>query len=624
MEKRGVRDVRGQVTIFVILAIVIVAGIVIYFVLRGGISSQVSPELQPAYDYYLSCLEAQTGQGVELMGLRGGHLEIPEFEQGSQYRPFSSQLDFLGQPVPYWMYVSGNNFLREQVPTKGEMEEDLANFVADRVGLCDFSGFESQGFEVFVDDNPQVDVNIKDNEVDVSVSNRVSIVYADGEEIFSADVNKQEVSVDSQLGNFYGLARDVYDYEKENMFMELYALDVMTLYAPVTGVEIGCTPKVFNKEQIVSDLKEGFEANVAYMKLGGDYYDLSSKENEYFVTDVGRDIGGGVNVNFVYSSDWPTKIEIAGDEVVEPIGLQEGLGILGFCYVPYHFVYDINLPILVQFYSSDGEIFQFPIGVVIDRNQARESLPTETGTLIESEVCQYKNQGVDIYTYDTKLNPVEATISFKCLDSNCPIGTTELENGEAVLRADFPQCVNGFITARAEGYSDASYQISTNEESVADILMKKKYSLGLDLGDVDMALVTFSSEDYTRAVVYPEFDSVELVEGFYNVSVLAYDNSSLTIPAVSETKCVEVPQQGAGSIIGLTDEKCFDINIPETEVEMAIVGGGETREYIDEGRLESSSEININVPLFGTPSSLEDLRENYALVEEEVVYVEFE
>ena len=43
---------------------------------------------------------------------------IPEYEAGSEYMPFSSQLDFLGNPIPYWYYVSGNNIQREQVPSK--------------------------------------------------------------------------------------------------------------------------------------------------------------------------------------------------------------------------------------------------------------------------------------------------------------------------------------------------------------------------------------------------------------------------------------------------------------------------------------------------------------------------
>ena len=37
---------------------------------------------------------------------------------------------------------------------------------------------------------------------------------------------------------------------------------------------------------------------------------------------------------------------------------------------------------------------------------------------------------------------------------------------------------------------------------------------------------------------------------------------------------------------GLQREQCFDINIPETEITFAVVGGGKTSEYITEEQLE--------------------------------------
>ena len=151
---------KGQVTIFIIVAIVVVGGIVAYFALRGGFGESIPTELRPVYDYYISCLEASAQEGVSLLGEQGGHIEIPEFEPGSAYIPFSSQLSFLGQPVPYWMYVSGNNLLREEVPKKVEMENELENYVAQRIEECDFEDFELAGYDVYVDEGSSWEFNI--------------------------------------------------------------------------------------------------------------------------------------------------------------------------------------------------------------------------------------------------------------------------------------------------------------------------------------------------------------------------------------------------------------------------------------------------------------------------------
>lgn len=607
---------RAQVTIFIIVAVLIVLGIIIYFMVRSVYVEELPRELQPAYDVYLDCIQGHAEQGVAFLGEQGGHIELPEFVPGSQYMPFSSQLDFLGQPVPYWMYVSGNNLLKEQVPTKTEMEKELEDYVESRLEECDFSDFNTQGYDIFVEVG-EVSVDIKELSVELSVDNLFTIYFEDQ----SAKVSSHKVSFNTKLGKFYKLALDVYNFEKSTMFLEEYALDVLKLNVPVTGVDVSCSPRIFVDDIIRENLTSALETNVMMLKLKGDYYELANKENEYYVTDIGDDVGE--NVNFIYSSDWPTRVEIYGDRVVEPVGLQEGLGVLGFCYVPYHLVYDVDFPVLIQFYDGE-EIFQFPIAVVIDKTQARNALPSTAGTSIEPEVCEYKNQEVTIYTYDSNLNSVEADIKFKCLNSECRIGKTSIEGGEAVLNENLPQCVNGFIVASAEGYADAKYQISTNTESSASLIMNKLYDVQLDLGNVDKAMVSFKSDGHTASVMYPVQKDVELIEGYYNVSVYAYKNSSLKFPATSDRKCFDVPKEGVAGMFGAEEEKCFDINFPETEVTHAVVGGGKTQEYMTENMLAGSNELNINVPLFGIPSNLDELQNNYLEVEEAIVYLTFE
>jgi len=607
---------KAQVTIFIIVAIVLVAGIVLYFSLKPIPVKSMSKDLLPVYEYYLSCVEEKAMSAAALLGEQGGYIETPTFVPGSSFMPFSSQLDFLGQGVPYWMYVSGNNLLREQTPSLQFMQRELGEYVNERTDVCDFSSFELQGYDIFIEEGVTT-ATINELDIHLSLSNKVTIFL--GEQ--SAIISNHEVTVNSKLGKFFRMAKEVYNAEKSSMFLEKYALDVMRLYAPGTGTEISCTPEVFVDEDIKEDIVNGLAANIPAVKLDGSYYDLSSKERDYFVTDLNLDIDE--NLNFLYSPSWPTSIEIYGDRIVEPVGLQEGMGILGFCYVPYHFIYDINFPVLIQFYDNQ-ELFQFPVGVVIAKSQPREALPTPEGISIGSPVCETKNQEVEIYTYDLGLNPVEANIKFHCLNSECPIGETTLKSGEAGLKANFPQCVNGQIIASAEGYANGKVQISTNDESVANILLLKKHEVALDLGSVKQAVVMFHADDYGTTVAYPNTKKVELVEGYYNVTVYVYDNSSLTFPATNERRCVDVPESGLAGFFGAETEKCFDINMPETAVEFAVIGGGKTQEYLIDSTLRDARELNINVPIFGLPNSLEKLQENHLKIEDEQIFLEFE
>lgn len=613
-----VKKRRAQVTIFIILAILIVGAIIAYFILRPSGTNQLSKEMQPVYDYYQSCLESQVEQGISLLGEQAGYIYVDdlEFVPGSSYKPFSSQLDFFGQPVPYWMYVSGNNILAKQKPTLKSMEKELETYVENNLDNCDFSDYYAQGYDISFGEG-KINVQIKENVVEVSIDSPFEI----GFEEQTATVRGHELSVNSKLGKFYDLASNVFDYELSDLFLENYALDVLRLYAPVDGTELGCSPKVFNKEEIKENLSNALSANVGALKLRGDYYSLSDKTNKYFITDIGRNIDE--QVNFIYSPSWPTNIEIYGDEVARPVGLQAGMSILGFCYVPYHFVYDIDFPVLVQFYDNE-ELFQFPIAVVIDNNQAREAILGQDYDLIESEVCKYKNQEMTISTYDLDEIPVESNLRFNCLNSECDLGKSILENGGAIFEGGVPQCVNGFILASAEGYADAKKQVSTNSESYTSIVLKKLYNIGLDLGTVDSALVSFDSDDYSKTVFYPDTNHIELVEGYYNISVYVYRNSSLTFPETNDRKCVTVPVSGVGGIFGLVEERCFDINLPATKIDSAVIGGGKTEEYITQGQLENSKELNINVPLFPTPKSLEELQSVYTTVEDSTIYIGYE
>jgi hypothetical protein len=609
---------KGQVTIFIIVAIVIVGGIIAYFSLKDNLKQSIPSDMEPVYDYYISCLEASTEQGIKLLGEQGGYIDLPDFEPGSPHIPFSSQLSFFGQAVPYWMYVSGNNFLKEQIPSKQTMETQLNDYVNERLTNCDFEDFEKMGYSVYIEDG-ETSSAINNLDVKLNVKNKITIFKGD----ISIVINNHEFSLESKLGKFYDMAIKVYDYEKSDMFLEKYALDVMRLYAPVDGVELGCAPKLFVDENIRKDLYEGLELNMNSIKLDGDYYKLSSQEREYFVSDVGFQVDE--NVNIMYNPTWPTKIEIYGDKIVKPIGVQPGLSALGFCYTPYHLVYDISFPVMIQFYDTEN-FFQFPVGVVIDNSQAREALPSSFGSIsMENEVCRYKNSDIKIYTYDSELSPVEARIQFKCLDSICEVGNTELSNGDAVYNGGIPQCVNGFIMASSKGYLTSKFEISTNSEDVANIILKKEYDVGLDMGEIDkMVVVNFVGEDYSTTVIYPETESVKLVEGEYEISAYIYENSTLELEGYDKRMCVDVPASGAGGLIGLEEEKCYDVNVPAMQIDMAVIGGGQSNEYIAESILQDSTKLKLNIPLFDKPNSIEDLQKNYEEVENSIVSLEFE
>ena len=609
------RDKRGQVTVFIIIAIVVVALVFGYFFLRGAVSVRGIPgSIQPAYSSFLNCLEEDTNVGISVLESQGGYIELPEFEPGSEYMPFSSQLNFAGSPVPYWYYVSGNNIQKEQVPTKGEMEKQLGGFIEQRIKDCNLRSYYDEGFLISMPDKPKADVNIKDGEVEVNLYLALTIE----KENDTALIRNHKISQQSKLGKLYDSAKTVYEDEQKSLFLERYAVDILRLYAPVDGVEITCAPLVWDAEEIFDGLQEAIEINTAALKNKG------SRE-DYFALNLPVD----EDVRFLNSKDWPNGFEIspADDRILisSPVGNQPGLGIVGFCYVPYHFVYNMRYPVMIQVYDGE-EIFQFPVAVVIQGNNPREFLNTSASELsadIVPELCKYKNTEVQINTYDTSLRPVDAQISYECFGNKCDIGTTE----SGTMTENFPQCENGFVSAKAPGFKDTRYLFSTVQSGSLDVIMEKVYPTDIGLlldgkpytGD---AVITFASDYATETIIYPNQRTAELGEGQHEIQVQIFRNSSINIGATTKEQCIEVPR-GILGVFGLTEEKCFDIQIPGQVISNALAGGGKQVFYVLESELVSGKTLQIDAKSLPVPKTIEQVQDNYQLFEQNPLKTEF-
>ncbi len=614
---------RGQVSIFIIIAIVIVVVVAAFFAFRLGIfGAEIHPEIAPVYQYYSDCIEVKTANGLSLIGSQGGRISAGEYEPASEFSPVSSELNFLGTPVPFWFYQSGNGVFRENVPTEREMENELENFLSTSLEECDFSGFYEQGF--FIEfDKPEVRVDIQDEKTEVIVNNNI---FASKNEL-SARKESHEISVDSKIGKLYNTARSIYDKQTSENFLEDYSIDVLRLYAPVDGVEAECSPRIWKASEVADDIKTGLEENLQAIKFKGDYYSLDEKEDEYFVVDLNVD----EPVQVLYLKDWPSKVEVTPTEgelmISKPVGNQEGLGVLGFCYIPYHFVYDINFPVMIQVY--DGlEIFQFPVNVIIDNNLPRKAdLLLTAQDESEFDPCDFREGQAEIRSFDNNLNPVEAQIKYQCLDSVCELGKTEISGTESVLRTSIPQCVNGYLIAEAEGYTWKKQLFSSNSETEADIILDREHDIEIELRidgkeSLDDAIVSFSSGEKVITAVWPENKALKISEDLYDVSVYVYGAANIVIPASAKTQCVEVAKGGLFGIFGATEEKCFDIEIPETKIERALTAGGRSEAYLLESDLLKGKMV-INVKSLGSPTNLEQLQINQEVFSANGVEVEF-
>jgi len=602
---------KGQVAIFVIVAVVLVAGIITLYAFREQIfAKQIPADLQPVFDYYASCIKDEAGAAISLAGSQGGHVDPGAYIPGSEYAPSSSQLNFLGFPVPYWFYISGNGLVKENVPTKSEIADGISAYIAERVNSeCNLDEFYAKGFSINLS-VPSVKTTIQDTNVVVDVSYDMVVSKGDN----SARKTSESVEVASNFGKMYNTALNIYNKEKADSFLENYSVDVLRTYAPVDGVEISCSGKIWKTRDVVDGLKDGLVANVGAIKFGGDYYTAQTKEKSYFIVDLPVD----EQVGLIYSKDWPTKVEIAGAEqelmIAQPVGTQRGMGVMGFCYAPYHFVYDVSYPVMVQVFDGT-EVFQFPVVVVIDKNMPKqaETVPI-AAEQPEVDVCQFDTKDITVNVYDSELNKVDANLSYECFNQRCNLGSS----AEGIYNGKAPACYNGYLRATAEGYAEKRQLFSSNEEISMDMILDRDYDVkvNLEVGGKSFDGQAIISFDGVRSVStsLPDVSTIKLSEGLYNVTVYAYGSSSLTIPASTKRQCTEVSQGGLLGIFGATREQCIGITIPEEKIDSVLVGGGKSEIYVLPSDLEKG-EIALRVDSLPTPQSIDELQNNFVAFE---------
>ncbi len=608
---------KAQVTIFIIIAIVVVAAALFsyFFIFRKPLA--IPSEIQPVESYFIECVSEHVKDASRIAGMQGGYIEIPEFEPGSEFMPFSSQLSFLGLQVPYWFYVSGNNIVREQRPSLRNVEKEISDYLEDRIQDCELSSFSDQGYDIVIEGSPDVDVIIHGNYIETTVRWPFTITFGD----VSSRISEHKISTESSFGQLYDSASIIFEAEQEQLFLENYALDALRLYAPVTGIDLSCAPKTWLVSDVREEINSALEGNIGAVKVSGTYYTLSKEEHKYFEVDIGESIDE--QIYFLYSRDMPHVFEVwpsdDGLMKAEPIGNQPGLnflGSVGFCYVPYHFVYDIKFPVLVQVIKNE-ELFQFPVLVIIDKNSVRNMSAGETEEII-FDLCQYKTQEVTIFTYDENTRPLEADIGYKCFNQVCSVGNTIIEGGQAILTTKVPQCYNGFLVAESPGYAVSKLQVPGIESFIANIFLRPEHILDLEvqgLGSGEYASVTFTSDDHSVSLYYPEQKEITLVEGIYNVSVYLYKESSITLDAQRVEKCIDVPVAGISGVFGAMQEQCFEMDVPKETLTNVVFGGGKSEFYITESELSGASKIIVNAPSYDVPKNLLDLGDIYGLID---------
>jgi hypothetical protein len=631
---------RGQVTVFIIVGIIILAVFGFLFMLSTGslksgfdreFQKAVVPEqLAPVKVYIDDCLESKARVAIDTLSSRGGYLDIPEdILPRSINNPFSNSLEVVpGMETAYWFYESANGIQKEQIPTKEDMEFAIANYLDYNFADCyyELGYYQNQGFEIEIPDYVSSSVSILDKHVEVIVDAPMYVSFED----VTKTMEKHLVKIDVPLGEFYEASKDIIENELSEDFLEERTLDMMVVYeeVPYSDLEVSCERKIWNKDDVKDDFRIIASENIGALRLKNSENLNLYDSYDYFTIDVSAPTES--TSTFTYLPSWPFVIEVSpsrgnlmlGDPITQGSHtISKALGAL-FCLSNYHFVYDIKYPVLVSLMDKNGYSFQFATMVVLDNNQPKvseiEYVDYTDSIEMAGDLCGNPSVEVSVGAFDSEsILPIGgASVSYQCSVTTCYLGETD---SQGIFIGGAPACYGGRVLIDKEGYFPAEQDLSTNEETVSSVVLPRYYNLDLDVklldlrdGSVDPIgdkEITFQFENVDNgyiAVVSGESEEITLVPGRYKINSYVSGNPGFDVGAGGSSfrECVSVPKKGLAGLF-FNEEKCFDVEFDEFELDMAVIGGAEFE--WDSYSLVDYSKLTVYGSVGNIPSDISEL-----------------
>ncbi len=212
MKKRGKK---GQVTIFIIIAIFIVAGGILFFVLReNSDSAKIPSEVAPIKNFVDECIQTETEKAVYLIGEGGGYFFPPVLSTEGGYT--------------YYFYEGKNYF-----PSEIKIKDQLSSAIESNINLCvgNFDNFQKNNIKK---GEVQVETELLEDKVVFDVSFPLKIYYEEDSTILR-DFGTYEIPV--KLGLIHSLISQLI---KEGYYTEdSLCIDCFTQVVYENNLDVG-------------------------------------------------------------------------------------------------------------------------------------------------------------------------------------------------------------------------------------------------------------------------------------------------------------------------------------------------------------------------------------------------
>lgn len=213
---------KAQVTIFIIISIIVVVGVVVFIVFRNIESNRdISLNSNEVYNFVQNCSSQSLEKIIYLLGIRGGYMFAPEYSN-----------DF---GIPYY-YNKGIISVITQEQLEDEIEyylnQEIENCIDDFANFPDFrinsgnlnSNIKMDNDKIILNLKYNVDITQKDNSIilledfkDIILPIKVGLMRDISEQIVYEDITDEEICLSciTNLLKSNNLKGDILEYNGE-------------------------------------------------------------------------------------------------------------------------------------------------------------------------------------------------------------------------------------------------------------------------------------------------------------------------------------------------------------------------------------------------------------------------
>ncbi|MBN1386023.1 hypothetical protein JW968_03540 [Candidatus Woesearchaeota archaeon] len=536
------RGVRGQITVFIILGIIILfaVGLILYLkeeVTIFGTAGFFSTKTTPISRYIETCLGDVAEDGLVLIGEQGGYLNIPESVRRN--RKAAIWLDPKGLAVvPLWFYKG-----QDRTPSFEVISAQLEAYVKQNLPVC-LDNLEDFRDEFSINQLQDLEIDVKIGRSDVAFQADYNLrVYSQDRTVSSVDIGRSRAVIGLSLRRMYDLAREIAVTEKSDMFLERITIDLMAMNPkiPFTGMEFRCGSLMWDLRDIkqeVQDMMTAMAPEIRFRETDHmpflepvevyedlrqykmqDFYDRNFPDSglprdaysyNHFLINVSQSQYKDLNAMVIYRPEWDMDIYARPSSrgILKSGSMSGPAKYLRFlCINIYHFTYDVLFPVQIVIHDPDalhgkGYNFRFALPVTINHNEGDKSdfgINVFDIPATEEAACEPGERQVDIRVTGLQPGPgggianmelKDVDIFYNCIKFGCPLGQTKQDGGMYRLVTNLPDgCLNGFLIAEKEGYQENEVQlgpddivyISIDKLKTMDVKAKKHVSTNIGM-----------------------------------------------------------------------------------------------------------------------------------------------